>query len=56
MLLEKQMKVMHWQKSRMKFCEALNKQKRFDAFSLMPTNLYGPNDNYDDNNSWFLLH
>ena len=35
----------------MKFCEALNKQKRFDAFSLMPTNLYGPNDNYDDNSS-----
>jgi len=35
----------------MKFCEALNKQKLFDAFSLMPTNLYGPNDNYDDNNS-----
>ena len=35
----------------MKFCEALRKQKEFDAFSLMPTNLYGPNDNYQDNNS-----
>ena len=35
----------------MKFCEALRKQKKFDAFSLMPTNLYGPNDNYQDNNS-----
>ena len=35
----------------MKFCEALSKQKKFDAFSLMPTNLYGPNDNYQDNNS-----
>ena len=35
----------------MKFCEALRKQKKFDAFSLMPTNLYGPNDNYHDNNS-----
>jgi GDP-L-fucose synthase len=35
----------------MKFCEALRKQKNFDAFSLMPTNLYGPNDNYQDNKS-----
>ena len=35
----------------MKFCEALRKQKKFDAFSLMPTNLYGPNDNYQDNES-----
>ena len=35
----------------MKFCEALRKQKNFDAFSIMPTNLYGPNDNYQDNES-----
>ena len=35
----------------MKFCEPLSKQKKFDAFSLMPTNLYGPNDNYQDNES-----
>ena len=35
----------------MKLCEALKNQKKFDSFSLMPTNLYGPNDNYEDNNS-----
>ena len=35
----------------MKFCEALRKQKNFDAFSIMPTNLYGPNDNYHPLNS-----
>ena len=29
-----------------KLCEALRKQYEFDAISLMPTNLYGPNDNY----------
>ena len=29
-----------------KLCEALRKQYNFDAISLMPTNLYGPNDNY----------
>ena len=27
-------------------CEALRKQHGFDAISLMPTNLYGPGDNY----------
>ena len=34
-----------------KFCEALRKQYGFDAISLMPTNLYGPNDNYDEKSS-----
>ena len=29
-----------------KMCEALRKQYAFDAISLMPTNLYGPGDNY----------
>jgi len=35
----------------LKLCEALRKQYGFDAISLMPTNLYGPNDNYHPNNS-----
>ncbi len=30
-----------------KLCEALRIQHGFDAISLMPTNLYGPGDNYD---------
>jgi len=30
-----------------KLCEALRLQYNFDAISLMPTNLYGPKDNYD---------
>ncbi len=34
-----------------KLCESLRKQYSFDAISLMPTNLYGPGDNYDINNS-----
>ena len=34
-----------------KLCEALRKQYEFDAISLMPTNLYGPNDNYHPLNS-----
>ncbi len=29
-----------------KLCEALNIQHDFDSISLMPTNLYGPGDNY----------
>ena len=29
-----------------KLCEALRMQHGFDAISLMPTNLYGPGDNY----------
>ena len=34
-----------------KLCEALRKQHGFDAISLMPTNLYGPGDNYHPVNS-----
>ncbi len=38
----------------LKLCEALRKQYGFDAISLMPTNLYGPGDNYDLENSHVL--
>jgi len=31
-----------------KLCEAINIQYKKDFFSVMPTNLYGPNDKYDD--------
>ena len=34
-----------------KLCSALKKQYGFNAISLMPTNLYGPGDNYNLNNS-----
>ena len=34
-----------------KLCESLRKQYGFDAISLMPTNLYGPNDNYHPEHS-----
>ena len=34
-----------------KLIEALRNQFKFDAISLMPTNLYGPNDNYHPINS-----
>ena len=34
-----------------KLCESLRKQYKFDAISLMPTNLYGPGDNYHPQNS-----
>jgi len=34
-----------------KLCEALRNQFKFDAISLMPTNLYGPKDNYHPINS-----
>lgn len=37
-----------------KLCEALNNQYEMNYFSLMPTNLYGLNDNYDENNSHVL--
>lgn len=30
-----------------KLCQAYRQQHGFDAISLMPTNLYGPNDNFD---------
>ena len=37
-----------------KLCESLRKQYGFDAISLMPTNLYGPGDNYHPENSHVL--
>ena len=37
-----------------KLCEALRIQHGFDAISLMPTNLYGPGDNYHPSNSHVL--
>ena len=37
--------------SGIKLCESLRKQYGFDAISLMPTNLYGPKDNYHQHNS-----
>ena len=30
-----------------KMCQAYRQQYGFNAISVMPTNLYGPNDNYD---------
>ncbi len=35
----------------LKLCESLRTQYGFDGLCLMPTNLYGPNDNYDLKNS-----
>ena len=32
-----------------KMCQAYRKQYGFDAIAVMPTNLYGPNDNFDIN-------
>ena len=37
-----------------KLCEALRNQYGFDAISLMPTNIYGPGDNYHSENSHVL--
>ena len=37
-----------------KLCEGLNRQYGRHYVSVMPTNLYGPNDNYDLNNSHVL--
>ena len=34
-----------------KLCQSLREQYDFDAISLMPTNLYGPGDNYHPTNS-----
>lgn len=34
-----------------KLCDSLRTQYGFDAISLMPTNLYGPGDNYNDSES-----
>ena len=38
----------------MKMCEAYNKQYKLNYICLMPTNLYGPRDNYDLKNSHFF--
>lgn len=40
--------------SGLKYCEYLNKQYGTDYISVMPTNLYGPNDNYHPTNSHVL--
>jgi len=40
--------------SGIKLCQALRKQFGFDAISLMPTNLYGQGDNYNELNSHVL--
>ena len=37
-----------------KMCQAYRKQYGFDAISVMPTNLYGPQDNFDLQNSHVL--
>jgi len=37
-----------------KMCQAYHKQYGFNAISLMPTNLYGPNDNFDIKSSHVL--
>ncbi len=37
-----------------KMCQAYRKQYGFDAISAMPTNLYGPNDNFHTENSHVL--
>ena len=38
----------------LKYCTYLNKQYRTDYISVMPTNLYGPNDNYHSEHSHVL--
>ena len=38
----------------LKMCQAYRRQYGFDAISLMPTNLYGPGDNFDLENSHVL--
>ena len=38
----------------LKMCEAYNKQYKLNYLCLMPTNLYGPNDNYDLSKSHFF--
>ncbi len=40
--------------SGLKYCEYLNRQHGADFISVMPTNLYGPNDNYPPTNSHVL--
>lgn len=38
----------------LKYCEYLNRQYHTDFISVMPTNLYGPNDNYHPEHSHVL--
>jgi len=38
----------------LKMCESYNRQYGCNFFTVLPTNLYGPNDNYDLNNSHVL--
>ena len=40
--------------SGIKMCEAYNEQYKLNYICLMPTNLYGPNDNYNEMNSHFF--
>ena len=40
--------------SGLKYCEFLNRQYGTDYISVMPTNLYGPNDNYHPTHSHVL--
>ena len=40
--------------SGLKYCEYLNRQYKTDYISVMPTNLYGPNDNYHPEHSHVL--
>lgn len=40
--------------SGLKYCEYLNRQYETDYISVMPTNLYGPNDNYHPTHSHVL--
>lgn len=40
--------------SGLKYCEYLNRQYHTDFISVMPTNLYGPNDNYHPKHSHVL--
>ena len=40
--------------SGLKMCNALRRQYDFDAICLMPSNFYGPGDNFDENNSHVL--
>ena len=38
----------------LKACEFYNRQFKTNYFTLMPTNLYGPNDNFDSKSSHFI--
>ena len=38
----------------LKMCQSFNEQYKLNYKCLMPTNTFGPNDNYDSNNSHFI--